>query len=99
MLEGSDATFTISSSAVVAQAVTVTYAMGGRAQLGADYTLSGVPGQATISAGQSSTTVTLHAIADHVKERNESVTMMLNNGAGYTVPRRAKAALTILDGP
>jgi hypothetical protein len=41
----------------------------------------------------------LHAIADHVRERNESVIMTLSNGIGYKIPRRAKATLIIVDGP
>ena len=99
VMEGSDATFTISSSTVLSQGVTVRYAMAGRAQQGVDYMLDGTPGQVTIGAGQSAATVVLHAVADHVKEKNESVTMILNSGAGYQIPRRARAALTILDGP
>lgn len=82
----------------VAQTIVVSYTMGGRAQQGVDYTVDGTPGQVTIQAGQSSATVTLHAMADQVNERNESATMILNSGAGYKVPRRAKATLTILDG-
>ena len=99
VMEGSDATFTISSSTVLSQGVTVSYAMAGRAQQGVDYMLDGTPSQVTIGAGQSAATVVLHAVADHVKEKNESVTMILNSGAGYQIPRRARAALTILDGP
>lgn len=99
VVEGSDATFSITSSVALGQPVTVSYAMGGKAQQGADYTLDGTPGQVTILAGQSSATVTLHAIADHVKERKESVTMTLNSGTGYRIPRRARATLTIVDGP
>lgn len=97
--EGSDATFTISASAIVSQPVTVGYSMGGRAQQGSDYTLSGIFGQITISAGQSAATVDLHAIADQVKEKNETVTMTLSSGAGYKLPRHAKATLTILNAP
>jgi hypothetical protein len=73
--------------------------MGGRAQKGIDYTLGGTTGQVTIGGGQSSTTVVVHTIADHVKERNENVSMSLTNGTGYTLSRRAKAALTIVNGP
>ena len=73
--------------------------MSGKAQQGTDYTLSGMPGQVTIAAGQSSATVVLHAIADHIKERNETAILALNSGAGYKIPNRAKATLTILNGP
>ena len=66
---------------------------------GSDYTLGGTPGQLTIAAGESSATVLLHTIADHVKERNETAVMALNAGAGYKIPKRAKATLTIVNGP
>ena len=73
--------------------------MGGGAHIGSDYTLSGTTGQVTILAGQSSATALLHSIADHVKERNETVVMTLQAGAGYKIPRRAKATLTIVNRP
>jgi hypothetical protein len=73
--------------------------MRGTAINGTDYTLNGSSGQATILAGQRSATVTLHAIADHVKERNETAVMALATGRGYKIPNRAKATLTILNGP
>jgi outer membrane biosynthesis protein TonB len=99
VIEGNDATFTISSSAPVSQSLTINFSMRGTAMNGNDYTLSTV-GQVTISAGQSSTTVTLHSIADHVKERNETAVMALSSGAGYKLPKRgAKATLTIQNAP
>ena len=73
--------------------------MSGKAQQGIDYTLNGTPGQVTISSGQSSATVTLHAVADHVQERNESAIMTLTNGAGYKLPTHPKATVTIVNGP
>jgi hypothetical protein len=97
--EGADAVFTFSSSIVLSQSLTVGYTMGGRAQAGSDYTLSGTSGSVTIGAGQSSVTMTLHSIADHVSERNETVALSLTNGTGYRIPKRAKAALTIMNGP
>jgi hypothetical protein len=97
--EGADATFTFSSSLALSQPVTIHYVMGGQAQLGLDYTLSGTPGQVTMNAGRSSTTETLHAIADHVKERKETVVVSLTNDTNYNAPKRAKATLTIVNGP
>ena len=73
--------------------------MRGTALNGADYTLSGTSGQVTITAGQNSATVTLHSIADHVKERSETAIMVPGNGVGYKLPKRGtKATLTILNG-
>lgn len=73
--------------------------MRGTAQLGKDYTLSGLPGQVVISPGQASATVVLQSIADTVKERKETAIIYLTNGFGYTVATRAKAIATILNGP
>ena len=74
--------------------------MRGTAINGSDYTLSDTAGQLTIGVGQNSATVTLHSIADHVNERNESAVMALTSGSGYKLPKRgAKATLTILNGP
>jgi hypothetical protein len=59
--------------------------MSGQAILGTDYTLSGTPGRVTITAGQSSATVTMHSIeeSDERKESNQAVTMTLSKGSGY----------------
>jgi hypothetical protein len=100
VIEGSDATFAFSSSVVVSQPVTISYSMRGTAINGIDYTLSGTPGQVTIGNGQNSATVTLHAIADHVREKNETAVAALVSGSGYKIPKlRAKATLTIVNGP
>jgi len=80
--------------------VTISYSMRGTAFNGTDYTLSGTAGEVTISAGQNSATVTLHSIADGVREKNETAVMALTTGSGYKIPRRgAKATLTILNAP
>jgi hypothetical protein len=99
VIEGSDAIFTFSRSVVLSQPLTIHYTMGGRAQSGSDYALSGIPGQVTIGAGQSSTTITLHSIADHMKERNETAVLSLTSDAAYKVPKRSKATVTIINGP
>ena len=74
--------------------------MRGSARTGTDYILDGTTGQVTIAAGNNSATLTLHSIADHVKERNETAIMVMTSGSGYKLPRRGtKATLTILNGP
>jgi hypothetical protein len=98
IVEGSDTTFTFSRSTPAAQPLTVSYSMRGSARIGTDYTLDGTAGQVTIAAGNNSATVTLHSIADHVKERNETAIMVVTSGTGYKLPRRGtKATLTILN--
>ena len=91
--------FTIFLSAATSQSLTVNYSTGGTATRGSDYVLDGTPGQVTIPAGQSSATVTLHSIADHVNERNETASLILTSGSGYKLPKRSKAVVTIVNGP
>jgi hypothetical protein len=79
--------------------VTVNYSMRGTAQNGPDYTLTGTAGKVTIAAGQSSATVTLHSIADHVSENKETAIMALRKGSGYGFGNPKKTTLTILNGP
>ena len=74
--------------------------MSGTTTQGTDYTLSGTPGQVTIPAGQSTATVTIHANVDHVTEGNETATMTLNPGAGYTVSSsNSNTTIIITDTP
>jgi hypothetical protein len=99
IIEGSDAAFTVTASVISSQPITVSYSMGGTAQLGADYTLSDNSGQLIIPAGQTSASVLLHSIADHVREKNETAAMILGQGSGYKLPKRPRAAVTIVSGP
>ena len=66
--------------------------MSGTANNGSDYTLSGTFGQVTIQTGQSSATVTLHAVVDHQNESSETAIMTLTNGTDYVVPSNYKKA-------
>jgi hypothetical protein len=94
--EGQSGTFTISASPVnPSQPVTVNYSMSGKAMYGIDYTLSGTFGQITIPPGASSATVTLNALTDNRREKNEKAVMNLLPGAGYNLPRNTKASLII----
>lgn len=98
--EGGDATYTISASTInPSQTTTVHYVMGGKAQFGTDYTLSGMFGQADIPAGAASTTVVLHALTDSVREKNQRATMKLRSGTNYRLPKRARAKVTIVNTP
>ena len=97
--EGTDATFTIFLSAPASQTLTINYSTGGTATRGSDYTLSGTVGQVTIPLGQTTATVVLHSIADHVNERNETASLILTSGSGYKLPRKPKAVVTIVNGP
>jgi hypothetical protein len=95
---GSSATYTISASSTSSQPVTVSYSMSGTAALGTDYRLSGTQGQVTISAGQSSATVTLNSLTTRNKKRNKTTvaaTMTLQPNASYKVGSPSSATVTI----
>ncbi len=91
---GGAATFTISTTSPPATAITVTYAMGGTAGFGSNYSLSGTPGQVTIQAGSTSATVRLTEVA--AAKRTKTATMILTTGAGYILssPTSASVLLT-----
>jgi hypothetical protein len=90
--EGGNASYIISSSKTVSQPLVVKYSMSGTASQTSDYTLNPAGGQATIPAGSSSTTITLHAQVDHVSERKESAIMTLVKAPGYTILSTKKSA-------
>ena len=98
--EGADAAFTISASTInPAQVTTIHYSMSGKAQGGIDYTLSGVFGQADIPAGASSTTITLHALTDAMREKNEKAILKLSSGPNYLLAQPKKATVAIVNVP
>jgi len=68
--------------------------MSGTAKLGSDYTLDGASGQTTIRAGESSATVTLHAMTSSSKKK-KTATMVLQSGADYKVATPKNATVTI----
>lgn len=91
----------------MAQDTTVNYSMSGNANEGSDYTLSGRPDQVIIPTGRTSADVTLSALVDNLKEKNETATMTLQPGSGYQFGTTGKgknkskvpsATVTILDG-
>jgi len=75
-------------------AVTVNYAMTGRAILGRQYTLSGSPGQVTIPAGASSADVTLTVLSSP-RKRPKPATMLLMPGSTYNLSWPTSAAVSI----
>jgi hypothetical protein len=79
--KGHKAAFILAVDGVARQPITMQYSMTGTAVLGSDYTLSGIPGEVTILAGESSARVILRAL----KNRNKKATMNLIDGPGYFV--------------
>ena len=79
--KGKKAAFILSVDGVAQQPITMHYRMSGTAVLGRDYTLSGIPGEVTIPAGESSAMVILRAR----KNVNKTATINLIDGPGYYV--------------
>ena len=85
--------FTITASAPVANPTVVNYHMIGNAVQDVNYSLSGLPGQATIAAGTTSTTVTLTVLT--APKRTKTATMVLDQGIGYQVGQFVSAQVSI----
>jgi hypothetical protein len=95
--EGQDATFTVSLSAPASQPVPFDWGNGGQASPGIDYTINGVdpvylPRTMIIPAGQTSVTFRLHANADAMREKSESVEIQLGLRAEYRLNAKTKIA-------
>jgi serine protease AprX len=94
--EGGSAIYTVRSTTIVTQSVTVNYAMSGTASLGPDYTLNAA-GQVMIPAGQSSGKAKLRSRTDASTEGTETAIMTLQAGSGYTIGNKNQATVSILD--
>jgi hypothetical protein len=80
----------------LAQPLTVFYTTSGTAIFGVDYSLSGIFGQITIPAGQTSATVTITALANKARRTNRTATLTIINGPGYFATLQFnKATVTI----
>ncbi|HEC20804.1 MAG TPA: hypothetical protein ENI97_15930 [Gammaproteobacteria bacterium] len=80
----SNLTFTISLSPAASSDVSIDYATSdGTATAGTDY--AAASGTATISAGSTSTTVSVSVTGDTLAESNESFTLSLSNAVGATL--------------
>ena len=90
---GNTAIFTISTSAPVANTITVIYRMSGTASLGTIFSLDGTPGKVTIQAGQTAGTVTLTALS--AVKKVKTTTMLLKAGSGYTLAQPTSATVLI----
>lgn len=79
------------------QALTVKVAIGGTAKAPKDYTATGLTGKTVVFAANSATaTVNVTPVADQLAEPDQTVTLTLSKGAGYTANTdKAKAAATV----
>ncbi|WP_428079860.1 Calx-beta domain-containing protein [Candidatus Pelagibacter sp.] len=93
--ESGNASITISVSGTSTNDITIDYATSdGTATAGEDY--SATSGTLTISAGQTSGTITVPILADTLDEDNETLTVTLSNPSNATVSD-STATLTITD--
>ena len=87
--------FTITRAGSVASAITVNLLASGTATPGSDYTA--LPSTVTIPAGQSTATIDLSVLDDSETEPDETATLTLQSGAGYTVGYSNNATVNIYD--
>jgi hypothetical protein len=80
--------------------LTVNYTVGGTATLGTDYTgIAALPATkaVTFAAGSATATVVIDPIADKEIEADESVSLTLAAGTGYTIATSTAVASTIVN--
>ncbi|WP_238707315.1 Calx-beta domain-containing protein [Microcystis aeruginosa] len=83
--------YTFTRTGVTTNALTVNYTVGGTATLNTDYTQTGAAsftsttGTVTFAAGSDTATVTIDPTTDTNVEDDETVTLNLASGTGYTV--------------
>jgi len=88
-----NATFTVTRSLNLSSATTVNLTTTGTATAGTDF--SGNVATVTIPAGATTATVTIDPAVDSVVEPDETVTLTVAAGTGYTVGAPASATTTI----
>ena len=88
-------TFTVTRSAALAGSTVVNLTTGGTATSGVDYT--GGVATVTIPGGATTATVVIDPTVDGTVEPDETVTLTVAAGAGYTVGAPATATGTILN--
>ena len=87
---------TVSRVANTSTAQTFSYTTSGTATNGTDY--ASLSSTATIDAGQTSVQIKVVPVDDTIVEPNETVSLKLNAGTGFTVdPAQTAATVTIID--
>ncbi|HEY8571204.1 ExeM/NucH family extracellular endonuclease [Phenylobacterium sp.] len=88
-------TFTLTRSGDLSEPLTVSYQLEGSGTAGADYTGPGA-GTVTFAANSATATLTYVVQDDAVLEPNETIRVVLQSGAGYTVGAQGSAEGTIV---
>ncbi len=89
--------FTLTRSGDTSAALTVPLSASGSATVGLDY--SGFSASVTLPAGQSALVLPLTVLADALAEGEETVTLTLGAGSGFTLGSPASATASIADKP
>ena len=95
-------TFTFSRTGLTSGSLSVNFDVGGSAAFVTDYTQAGAStfasasGTVTFGAGATTVQVTIDPTADSVPEANETVTLTVVDGTGYTAASPDAATATIL---
>ncbi len=76
--------------------ITLNYTLGGSATEDADYSITG-SGTVSVAAGLTSVKIPVEITDDDVDESDETVTLMLTSGTGYTMGSPSEYTLTITD--
>ncbi len=100
--EGEESTITLTISPPPARNIAVNFAMTGTARLGSDYVLIGdfdTMGRVLIAAGQSTSTITLHALFDDDGHFNETTVFNIIGGNRYRIGRPSHVQVTIQNQP
>ena len=92
---GGPAVVTMQLSAVSDKDVTVPFTLSGTAQEAADYTIT--PGPLVIKAGETSGTITIKPVDDHLYEDNETIIVTMGTPVNATVGAHPVHWVTIVD--
>jgi glucose/arabinose dehydrogenase len=87
-------TLTVTRSGSTAVPLTVFYTVSGAARADIDYV--GLSGSVTIPSGSASAVMTVTPVDDTVVERDETVTVTLSGGPGYSVGPSSTATVTMV---
>ncbi len=89
----SNLVYTFTRTGVISNALTVNYTVGGTATNGSDYGTIGT--SVTFAANSSTATVTVDPTADTTVESDETVSLTLASGTGYTIGTTSAVTGTI----
>ncbi|OPH09315.1 Calx-beta domain-containing protein [Cylindrospermopsis raciborskii] len=89
----SNLVYTFTRTGVISNALTVNYTLGGTATSGTDYGTIGT--SVTFAANSSTATVTVDPTADTTVESDETVSLTLASGTGYTIDTTSAVTGTI----